>query len=158
MPRDCTAKSMMQVVPPWAAARVPVSKVSEVMVAAEGKLEVGVGIHPSGHDELARGVDDGIGVDDELPADEGHDLAVHEDIGVVVVHRGDDPAVPDENAHREAPPSTIARFGARAGHWLPERNSKCREVALRSTEAVDDSTMTMAGRALAGHVLDRDHP
>ena len=35
-PVRCTAKSMMVVVPPWAAARVPVSKVSEAKVPPKG--------------------------------------------------------------------------------------------------------------------------
>ena len=36
VPRVWIAKSTMQVVPPWAAARVPVSKVSEVSVPPNG--------------------------------------------------------------------------------------------------------------------------
>ena len=52
---------MIIVVPPQAAARVPVSKVSGRRRAPKGHLHVGVGVDAAGQDVLARRVDDEVG-------------------------------------------------------------------------------------------------
>ena len=52
------AKSTIVVVPPQAAARVPVSKVSDGSGATEGHFHVGVDVDAPGHDEAPGGVDD----------------------------------------------------------------------------------------------------
>ena len=57
-PLRWTAKSTMVVVPPQAAARVPVSKVSDGTGAAKGQFHVGVGVDPPGHDQAPGRVDE----------------------------------------------------------------------------------------------------
>ena len=57
---DCMAKSTTVVVPPKAAARVPVSISSALSGAAEGHVEVGVHVDAAGQDEHAGGVDDRV--------------------------------------------------------------------------------------------------
>ena len=56
-PIDWMAKSMIVVVPPQAAARVPVSKVSAAHGAAERHLHVRVRVDPAGHHVLPGRVD-----------------------------------------------------------------------------------------------------
>ena len=65
--------------------------------AAEGHVEVGVRVDAARQDVPARRVDDLVGRHVERGADEGDPLAVDEDVGDVVVGRGDDAAVLDQN-------------------------------------------------------------
>ncbi len=60
LPLVWMAKSMIIVVPPQAAARVPVSKVSADVVPAEWHLHVGVGVDAARQHVLARRVDHGV--------------------------------------------------------------------------------------------------
>ena len=70
VPRAWMAKSTMVVVPPNAAARVPVSKSSARRGAAERHVEVGVGVDAAGDHVHAGGVDD-------LVARVGRDAGAH---------------------------------------------------------------------------------
>ena len=72
---------MMRVVPPKAAARVPVSKSSEVVVPPNGNVQMRVRVDAAGDDQLAGGVDALVGFDREVLADQGHLRAVDEDVG-----------------------------------------------------------------------------
>ena len=102
---------MIVVVPPNAAARVPVSNVSRRERAAERQLHVGVAVDPAGDDVLPRRVDDRVGGRREVGAehgrrrlDEGDDaLAVDQHVGRVRTGRADDGAVRDERGHASAP-------------------------------------------------------
>src|SRR5258708_27237681 len=60
-----------------------------------------VGVDAAGQDVLAARVDHAVGRDVERLADQRDPLALHEDIGEVVVGRGDDAATLDQDgAHR----------------------------------------------------------
>ena len=81
---------MMVVVPPHAAARVPVSNVSIAVGAAERQLHVGVRVDAAGDHVLAGRVDDGVDGCRDIGAEKlraglqhGDDrLAVDEDVGL----------------------------------------------------------------------------
>ena len=103
-PRVWTAKSTMVVVPPNAAARVPVSKVSDDSVPPnERQLHVGVRIDPAREQQLPRRVDDPVRRDLETALetvpDQGHGLPLDENVCPVVVYRRDDASVLDQYAH-----------------------------------------------------------
>ena len=67
--------------------------------AAERHLDMGVGIDPARDDESSRRIDDGIGVDHQVAADQGDGLVTDEEVGTVVVDRGDDSSILDQHAH-----------------------------------------------------------
>ena len=97
--------------------------------SAERHLDVGVGIDPARDDEPSRCVDHGIGVDHQVAADQGHGFVADEDVGMVVVDRGDDSSVLDQHAHCLYPAlerRPVCRRSRPAG-----RNSISRDVALR---------------------------
>ena len=75
--------------------------------AAEGHVEVGVRIDAARQHELAPGVDHTVGVVVERLADQRHPVALDEDVGDVVVGRGDDAATLDQHGHGSS-------FGRRA--------------------------------------------
>ena len=60
---------------------------------------VRVGIDAAGNDQPALGLDDAVGFDVDLLCDHGDQLAVDQDVSVVVVGRGDDAAVADDRPH-----------------------------------------------------------
>ena len=85
-PVFCTAKSTIVVMPPHAAAIVPVSNVSRRLGAAERHLHVRVHVDAARHDVLAGGVDRRVGGDPEgrrLPwgQDRRDRLAVDQHVG-----------------------------------------------------------------------------
>ena len=93
----------MVVVPPKAAARVPVSKVSLANVPPNGSsmwvwtsMAPGITQRPARVDGLV-GAHAGAG---EVGPDGGDRLAVDEDVGGLRALGGDDDAVGDERAHR----------------------------------------------------------
>ena len=94
-PLYCTAKSMMVVVPPCAAAIVPVRKSSDADVPPNGSSMCVCGSMPPGMTSLPEASIVRSASIVELRADDG-DLAVFDqDVGFVVVDRGDDAAVLD---------------------------------------------------------------
>ena len=103
VPRVWIAKSTMQVVPAVRGGAGAGLEGVGGLGAPEGHLVVGVGVHAARNDEPARRVDDPVGGHDEIPADEGDGLPLDEDVGLVVVRRGRDAAVPDEYAHPGSP-------------------------------------------------------
>ena len=99
-PLPWTAKSMIVVVPPKAAARVPVSKVSLAKVPPNGSsMWVCTSIAP-GITHLPDGVDRAVGGDVELLADEGDRLAVDQHVGWGGGIGVDDRPALDQRAHR----------------------------------------------------------
>ena len=62
-PVVCRPKSMIVVVPPHAAAAVPVSKSSDENVPPNGQVHVHVRVDPARHHVLAGGVDGAVGGD-----------------------------------------------------------------------------------------------
>lgn len=114
-PRFWLRKSITVVVPPNAAALVPVAKVSTVREVPNSQSRC-VCTSAREHQE-SRGIMHGnIGADGRVHAD-GMDAAViHQDVRRVVVHRRDDPTVPDErrchlihSCPRERHPQTSLR-------------------------------------------------
>ena len=103
LPFGWTAKSTIVVVPPWAAAFVPLSKVSLAKVPPKGSSKwvwasmppgttyfpVASIVRVGGH--ARRG---------QVGPHEGDRLAVDEDVGRVGAVGGDDEAVGDQRAHR----------------------------------------------------------
>ncbi|MNS61084.1 hypothetical protein D3C72_941010 [compost metagenome] len=71
--------------------------------AAEGHVEVGVGVDASRNDQLAGRVDHGVRRHVEVLADEGDALALDEDVREIVIHRRDDSTVLDQQAHSASP-------------------------------------------------------
>ena len=90
MPFAWIAKSTMHVVPPYAAARVPVSKLSEDTVPPNG-ISIWVwGSIPPGMTSLpVASMTVSASITRSL-ADQGDGLVADEYVGVVVVDRGDD--------------------------------------------------------------------
>ena len=97
-PCVCTAKSMMVVVPPYAAARVPVSKYLRV-VPPNGNSMCVCGSIPPGMTSLPDASMTLVGFDRDVLADHGDLRAVDEDVGAIVIDRGNDTAVFDQYAH-----------------------------------------------------------
>jgi hypothetical protein len=98
-PRYWIAKSTRQVVPPKAAAMVPVSKSSVDVGAAERHVEMGVDVDAAGHDVLARGVDGAVrlvAMGREVAADGRDGAVLTKDVGDVVVRRRNHAPVGDE--------------------------------------------------------------
>ena len=67
--------------------------------AAEGELHVRVGVDAAGDDQPAFGVDDFVRVGGDRFGDHGDLPVLDQDVGVVVVDCGDNPAVLDDGAH-----------------------------------------------------------
>ena len=80
-PLYCTAKSMMVVVPPCAAAIVPVRKSSDDFGAAERQFHVRVRIDAAGNDEFAGGVDRLVRFHLEARADHGDAFVFDQNVG-----------------------------------------------------------------------------
>jgi hypothetical protein len=87
------------VVPPNAAALVPVPKVS--MVRAVGVVESRWGAHPrpGEHQQAARVVHLHVAADSEMASDGADAPLVHQDVGLVIVDCRDDASVPDQRSH-----------------------------------------------------------
>ena len=101
-------KSTWQVVPPNAAAVWPDSTSSIVDRAAERHVEVGVRVDARPGARTCRVASiDAVGLDVERLADQRDPLAVDEDVGDVVVRRGDDAAALDQNRHGSSFRSTV---------------------------------------------------
>ena len=100
VPRAWMAKSTMVVVPPNAAARVPVSKSSARRGAAERHVEVRVGVDAAGDHVHARGVDHLGRRPDRRQMPGAHfamRLAFDQDVGRAVVSlRGDHRAIANQ--------------------------------------------------------------
>ena len=92
-------KSTWQVVPPNAAAVWPDSTSSIVTVPPNGMSRCVCGSTQPGSTYLPRRVDHAVGVEVERLADQRDPLAVDEDVGDVVVRRGDDAAALDQHGH-----------------------------------------------------------
>ena len=112
-PRYWMAKSMIDVVPPKAAAIVPDSKSSADVVPPNGMSRCVCDVEPARNDVPARGVDDLVGGDVERRADDDDRLVFDEHVAAIEVGRGDDGAVADECAHGMGPRVATATPGLR---------------------------------------------
>ena len=82
VPRAWMAKSTIVVVPPIAAARVPVSKVVGRVGAAEGHVEMRMRVDAAGEHQQAGGIDDFVGsARRNARADFLDDRAIDQEIG-----------------------------------------------------------------------------
>src|SRR6185436_2160716 len=82
---------------------VPGGHVVDGRRAAEGHVEVRVGVDETGEHELPGRVDHRVGGHVEALAEQGDPLAVDEDVADVVVGRRDDTAALDQYGHRGSP-------------------------------------------------------
>ena len=96
-------KSTWQVVPPRAAARWPDSTSSIVVVPPNGMSRCVCGSTAPGRTYLPDASITRVGGDVERLADQGDPLVLDEDVGDVVVRRGDDAAAFDQNGHADLP-------------------------------------------------------
>ena len=101
-PRDWTAKSTIEVVPPKAAARVPLSKVSLANVPPNGSsMWVWTSMPPGiTYLPVASRVSSAVTVARQVPPDKGDRLAVDQHVGGRRTVGADDGAVGDQRAHR----------------------------------------------------------
>ena len=87
----------------------------------ERHVEVGVDVDTAGHDELARGVDHGVGGQVQSLADERNDPLVDIHVGLVAVGRGDDGAVLDEGRGHGASRARRRENNTVCRPWGPAR-------------------------------------
>ena len=111
-PRYWIAKSTIVVVPPNAAARVPVSKSSAEVAPPNGMSRWVWTSMPPGSTYLPRRVDhlvDVGGRDVERHADDGDLLVLDQHVARVLIDRRDDRAVLDQCAHRSLSRSGVTK-------------------------------------------------
>ena len=172
-PTVCTAKSMMVVVPPQAAARVPVSKVSEAKVPPNGSSMWVCASTPPGMTYLpvasmVRSAVQRLGGGACRGGERGDPAVLDEDVGVDLVGGGDDEAAADQGTG-----VLMCVLSPRAARCLPCARPARRIAAPSSASAtvrrqrrgdaqhaagVVAAALADEQAALAGRLQDRRRP